>query len=215
MTYAHHDPNYPNQHPHNWQPSPQELPVTNASTASSSPRPHKSINGHGRGPSELSGDQARSELESVPGSTKGGSWRTDKRKSMYPPIANPRSPEGPSPIMSPMIEDSEQANTGVGSPVSPPMQGHKFVNQETTGTMNRTDGEDVTTQSWMAPQAWSSPTHGPEEGNDVRNGEVRGGAHGLGVLEFLDGLDGNRERLDDQRAERRQSPRARAYPGAF
>jgi hypothetical protein len=117
-------------------------------------------------------------------------------------------------MMSPMIEDSEQANTGVGSPVSPPSQQHEFDNQRTIGTMARAVGENVTTQSWMAPQAWSSPTHGPEEGNDVRNGEVSG-VHGLGMLDFLDGLDGNRERLNDERAERRQSPRARAYPGAF
>jgi hypothetical protein len=133
---------------------------------------------------------------------------------MYQPIANPRSPQGASPMMSPMLEASVQANTGVGSPVSPPSQQHEFDNQGTTGTVKRTEGEDIITQSWKAPQGWNSPTHKPEEGNDVRNGEV-GDGQGLGVLDFLDGLDGNRERLDDQRAERRQSPRAKAYPGAF
>jgi hypothetical protein len=215
VTYAHHDPNYPNQHPHNWQPPPQELPVINAPPF---PGSHKSMYGHRRGPSELSGDHPRSELESGSGTSQGGSWKADKRKTMYQPMASPRSPQGmaSSPMMSPMIEKHNDTNIGVGSPVSPPAQRHEFDSQGNPGMTESGAGPAVMTQNWMAPRDWEPPTQGRGERLDVRNGEEGdGGAQGLGMLDVPDGVDGVQERLDIQKAERRQSPRPRAYSGAF
>jgi hypothetical protein len=174
--------------------------------------------GYGHGPSELSGDHLRSELDSGTERQKSERRNADKRKSLYLPKPNSGVPQGMgnSPIMSPMIEEHDETNTGVRSPVSPPTQRHDFDNQSTTGTTGRNDKEAVKTQSWMAPQDWDLPAQGRRARNDIRNGEEgEGGAQGLGVLDFTDGLGGVRERLDDQRAERRQSPRPRACPGAF
>ncbi|KAG9378965.1 hypothetical protein A1F94_010734 [Pyrenophora tritici-repentis] len=70
MTYAYnanaHNSPYDLPHPH--QP-PQELALTSPTTAPSTPhqfRSHKSMYGHVRGPSELSGEHALSELSSGP-----------------------------------------------------------------------------------------------------------------------------------------------------
>jgi hypothetical protein len=72
IAYAHRDPNYASNnhayhdHPHDWHPPPQELPLSTPSTIPTPAqfRAHKSMYGHARGPSELSGDHPRSELDS-------------------------------------------------------------------------------------------------------------------------------------------------------
>jgi hypothetical protein len=177
------------------------------------PGSHKSLYGHRRGPSELSGDRERSELDSRPKSLANGEGgKKTKRRSIYQPVANARSAQGiaDSPVICPMPEGYEGTDVGVGSPVSPPTQRHDFNSQRPTGTIRRENRE---AQNWMVPQAWNSPTYGHGEDDSVRIGEGRDDdARGLGVLDFL---DGDRERLDDQRADRRQASKARPYHGAF
>ena len=83
MTYAHRDPNYAYDNPHapHYHHQPKELALTSPTTATTplKYRSHKSMYGHVRGPSELSGEQERSELSSGPQSPdmRGGSgvWK--------------------------------------------------------------------------------------------------------------------------------------------
>ena len=121
-----------------------------------------------------------------------------------------------SPMMSPMIEKHNETIIGVGSPVSPPAQRHEFDGQGNSRATESVAGPAGMTQNWTAPRDWDQPTQERGERTDVRNGEEgNGDAQGLGVLDLPDGLDGAKKRLDAQKAERRQSPRPRAYPGAF
>jgi hypothetical protein len=144
--------------------------------------------GHGRGPSGLSGDCGRSELDSRPKSlAKDEGWKRNKRRSIYQPVTNTRSAQdiADGQVISPVPEGYEGTDVGVGSPVSPPTQWHDFNSHRPTGTIRRENRE---AQSWMAPQAGTSPTYGHGEDDRVMIGEGRdGGAHGLGVLDLLDG----------------------------
>ena len=90
IAYAHHDPNYASDnhayhsHAHEWHTPPQELPNSTPSNPTPAQfRAHKSMYGHSRGPSELSGDGLRSELDSggevEPESpVLGGMWKGDQ-----------------------------------------------------------------------------------------------------------------------------------------
>ncbi|CAN9179422.1 unnamed protein product [Alternaria alternata] len=90
IAYAHHDPNYASDNPayhshaHEWHTPPQELPNSPPSNPTPAQfRAHKSMYGHSRGPSELSGDGLRSELDSggevEPESpVLGGMWKGDQ-----------------------------------------------------------------------------------------------------------------------------------------
>ncbi|RAR05396.1 Poliovirus receptor-related protein 2 [Stemphylium lycopersici] len=191
---------------------PQELPLSHATpTSPRTParfRSHKSMYGHARGPSELSGDEPRSELGSGPaspavgngggggGGGEGEGWTWNMEKGHH--------------VQQQSVPPSQESNIGValGSRRSPPPPLHQRQFQQQHANEQQANADAIARQQiWTAPRDWDS--RGVREefgGRRGDNGDKGVGAapQGLGFLDMLDNMAEGRKIMDGQRAERRE-----------
>lgn len=212
-SYTSPNPNHPNgfyppsthTYQHNYDPSvaahnyttPQELPLSTPQTPQTPAqfRTHKSMYSHARGPSELSGDEPRNELDSgdpaspelsgsigVSPATRKWSWDDNKEKmELATQYEHPHEDNA--------VGGVGSREEGIGVAIGEPRgEGARVMPVWREQTVGEAGGEVV------------------EEEQRVRNQRgSRGRApQGLGFIEILDDMAERRGEMDAQRAERRR-----------